>query len=147
MDIFAAIDASSTGISAQRARINILSGNLANINTTRTEGGGPYKRRDAIFSSEALDNNFNDMLDQRINDNVQGIRIDDVYVDEKEPKLVYNPTHPDADEKGFVRFPNINLMEELVNIMSASRAYEANVTALNASKSILVRALAIGGNE
>lgn len=147
MDIFTAIDASSTGIAAQRARINILSGNLANINTTRTEDGGPYRRRDSIFTSEDIGNNFGQMLNQKLQENVQGVKIDGVYVDEKDPKLVYNPTHPDADEKGFVRFPNINLMEELVNIMSASRAYEANVTALNASKSMLVRALTIGGNE
>lgn len=143
-NLFSAIDVSSTALEAQRMRINILSSNLANINSTRTEEGGPYRRKSPVFSSDNVADNFEDVLDNRVREGIKKVRVADIVVDDKPPKMVYDPKHPDANDQGFVALPNINMMEELVNIMSASRSYEANVTALNSTKSMLLKALQIG---
>ncbi|MFC1513492.1 flagellar basal body rod protein FlgC [candidate division KSB1 bacterium] len=159
--LFSAIDISATGLTAQRAKMNATASNIANVETTRTEEGGPYKRKQVILkpgtkaefvnllSEEILrmrrtsEGHFNndETVEERIN-MFQGVEIDRIMEDET-PRLVYNPSHPDADENGFVAYPNINIVTEMVNMMAATRAYEANVTAMNASKSMMMTALDI----
>ncbi|MBI5183609.1 MAG: flagellar basal body rod protein FlgC, partial [Nitrospinae bacterium] len=120
------------------------SGNLANINTTRTIEGGPYRRRDVVFAPASVLTTFRDIFQSEIANKILGVRIVDIVNDKREPRLVYDPNHPDANELGYVALPNINLIEEMVNMLSATRSYEANVTAINASKGMALRALEIG---
>lgn len=122
---------SATGLSAERLRMDLISSNIANINTTRTEEGGPYKRRVAVFA-ESLDKAL------------KGVQVVTIAQDETPAKLVYNPSHPDADELGYVHMPNINIVNEMVDMITATRSYEANVTALNAGKTMALKALEIG---
>ncbi len=144
MNFFDAIHTSSSGLSAQRLRMNLISGNLANVNTTRTAEGGPYKRKEAVFASRPLGGSFHDILADRQNMQLSAVTIDGVLEDSSSPVLKYDPQHPDADEKGYVALPNINVMEEMVNMISATRGYEANVTALQAARDMAVKALEIG---
>ena len=144
MDFFDAINTSSAALSAQRLRMNLISGNLANINTTRTREGGPYRRKEAIFAAQPLTRPFAEILADRQNKHLSTVKVADVVEDPNPPVMKYDPGHPDADENGYVAMPNINLMEEMVNMISASRGYEANVTALNAAKDMALKALEIG---
>ena len=144
MDFFDAIHASSSGLSAQRLRMNLISGNLANVNTTRTREGGPYRRKEAIFAARPLEESFKKILADRQNKQLSIVEVDRVIEDSNSPVMKYDPQHPDADEKGYVAMPNINVMEEMVNMISATRGYEANVTALKAAKDMASRALEIG---
>ena len=144
MDFFDAIHTSSSGLSAQRLRMNLISGNLANVNTTRTREGGPYRRKEAIFSARPLEESFKKILSNRLNRQLSIVKVDRVLEDSNQPVMKYDPQHPDADEKGYVAMPNINVMEEMVNMISATRGYEANVTALKAAKDMASRALEIG---
>ena len=144
MDFFDAIRASSSGLSAQRLRMNLISGNLANINTTRTAEGGPYKRKEAVFAARSLEESFKKILADRQKQHLSMVKVDRVVEDSNPPVMKYDPQHPDADEKGYVALPNINVMEEMVNMISATRSYEANVTALKAAREMAARALDIG---
>ncbi len=144
MDLFDAIHASSSGLSAQRLRMNLISGNLANVNTTRTREGGPYRRKEAIFAARPLEESFRKILADRQRNQLSMVAVDRVIEDSNLPVMKYDPQHPDADEKGYVAMPNINVMEEMVNMISATRGYEANVAALKAAKEMASRALEIG---
>ena len=144
MDFFDALNTSSAALSAQRLRMNLISGNLANVNTTRTSQGGPYRRKEAIFAAQPLDRSFKRILADRWNNTIASVRVDRVIEDRNPPVMKYDPQHPDADAKGYVAMPNINLMEEMVNMISATRGYEANVTALKAAKDMALKALEIG---
>ena len=144
MDFFDAIHASSSGLSAQRLRMNLISGNLANVNTTRTREGGPYRRKEAIFAARPLEESFRKILADRQRKQLSIVEVDRVIEDSNSPVMKYDPQHPDADEKGYVAMPNINVMEEMVNMISATRGYEANVTALKAAKDMAATALTIG---
>ena len=144
MDFFDAIHASSSGLSAQRLRMNLISGNLANVNTTRTREGGPYRRKEAIFAARPLEESFRKILADRQRNQLSMVAVDRVIEDSNLPVMKYDPQHPDADEKGYVAMPNINVMEEMVNMISATRSYEANVAALKAAKEMASRALEIG---
>jgi flagellar basal-body rod protein FlgC len=144
MDFFDAIHASSSGLSAQRLRMNLISGNLANVNTTRTREGGPYKRKEAVFAARPLEESFKKILADREKNQLSMVKVDRVIEDSNPPVMKYDPQHPDADEKGYVAMPNINVMEEMVNMISATRGYEANVTALKAAKDMASTALGIG---
>jgi flagellar basal-body rod protein FlgC len=144
MDFFDAIHASASGLSAQRLRMNLISGNLANVNTTRTRGGGPYRRKEAIFAARPLEESFKKILADRQMKQLSIVMVDRIIEDSNSPVMKYDPQHPDADEKGYVAMPNINVMEEMVNMISATRSYEANVTALKAAKDMASRALEIG---
>ncbi|GBE01051.1 flagellar basal-body rod protein FlgC [bacterium BMS3Bbin06] len=134
MDIFRSFDVSATALAAQKIRMNTIASNLANINTTNTPGGGPYRRRDVLFSSV--------MISEK--EGLEGVELAGVVEDNSPPRAVYDPGHPDADKKGFVLMPNINLIEEMVNMMLATRAYEANVNAFNITKNMYQKALEIG---
>ncbi len=144
MDFFDAIHTSSSGLSAQRLRMNLISGNLANVNTTRTREGGPFRRKEAIFAARPLEESFKKILADRQKKQLSIVKVDRVIEDSNPPVMKYDPQHPDADEKGYVAMPNINVMEEMVNMISATRGYEANVTALKAAKEMASRALEIG---
>ena len=144
MDFFDVINTSSAGLSAQRLRMNLISGNLANVNTTRTQQGGPYRRKEAVFAAQPVDQSFRRILADHRNKNLSTVKVARVVEDRNPPVLKYDPQHPDADDKGYVALPNINLMEEMVNMISATRGYEANVTALKAAKDMALKALEIG---
>lgn len=136
---------SSSGMAAQRMRMNTISSNIANINTTRTPEGGPYRRKDVLFESMPEVRNFGEILG--VNSpraDMQRVQVTDVVSDRKAPLLKYEPDHPDANEEGYVAYPNINLMEEMTNMIQATRAYEANVQSLQSSKDMALSALEIG---
>ena len=144
MDFFNSIKASASGLSAQRLRMNLISGNLANANTTRTKEGGPYRRKEAIFAAQPVESSFKKILTDRQNKHLSGVKVIRIYEDPNPPVMKYDPQHPDANDKGYVAMPNINIMEEMVNMISATRGYEANVTALKAAKEMAMKALEIG---
>ncbi len=144
MDFFDALNTSSAALSAQRLRMNLISGNLANVNTTRTSQGGPYRRKEAVFAAQPLNQSFQRILADRQNNSIASVKVARVIEDRNPPVMKYDPRHPDADAKGYVAMPNINLMEEMVNMISATRGYEANVTALKAAKDMALKALEIG---
>ena len=144
MDFLTALKISSSALSAQRLRMDVISSNLANVSTTRSPEGGPYRRRDVVFSSQPVRNSFQDMMNSQISDKLSEVKVVDIIDDPAPPVLKYDPQHPDADQKGFVRLPNINMIKEMVNMMSATRSYEANVTAVKATKNMAKKALEIG---
>lgn len=134
----------ASALTAQRTRLDIISENIANIDTTRTEGGGPYRRKMVVFEPIGA-GSFRSQLSSAIKKNSDaGVRISGIVEDERPFKSVYNPNHPDADEKGYVLMPNVDLLKETVDSMSATRAYDANITALNAVKLMASKALEIG---
>jgi len=142
MDIFTTMKISASALKAQRIRMNAISSNLANIETTRTPDGGPYRKREVVFQSSQ--SGFADTLDNRLRDAVQGVKVAQVQASSLPPLMVYNPSHPDANAQGLVAMPNINLVEETADMMSASRAYEANVTVVKSAKRMALKALEIG---
>ena len=144
MDFSTAMRVSSSGLSAQRLRMNTISSNIANINTTRTPEGGAYRRKDVVFEAIPEAKSFGDVLTTLPERNIQRVQVTDVVSDRKAPLLKYEPDHPDADERGYVAYPNINLMEEMTNMIQATRSYEANVSAMQASKDMAMSALTIG---
>lgn len=144
-DFLTGMRISSSGMAAQRMRMHTISSNIANINTTQTAEGGPYKRKDVIFQSMPDAKNFGEIISQtEPNGHLQRVQVVDVVSDTKAPLMKYEPSHPDANADGFVAYPNINLMEEMTNMIQATRSYEANVSALQASKDMALSALEIG---
>ena len=141
---FDSMSISSTGLAAQRLRMNILSGNLANANTTRTPEGGPYRRKDVIFSAVPSKKSFENYLDRDFGTQLKEVKVVQIHEDTRNPREVFNPSPPDADAKGIVEMPNIHIMSEMVNMIAATRSYEANSTALNAAKQMALKALEIG---
>ena len=141
---FKSMDISASGMSAQRLRMNILSTNLANAQTTRTPEGGPYRRQDVVFEAKPLGNPFSDFLDQTMLTQLQKVNVNGIHKDLKDPKMVFNPGHVDANDKGYVAMPNVQVMSEMVNMIAATRAYEANATALDESKQMAMKSLEIG---
>ena len=130
----------ASGMSAQRVRLNLVSSNLANANTTRTEEGGPYKRMRPVFSTLVEGHSDPDTADAAL----RGVEVVEIDKDEREGALIHDPSHPDADENGNVRMPNVNVMEEMVDMMTASRSFEANVQAFTSLKEMVVRSQDIG---
>lgn len=141
MDLFSAMRISGSGMSLQRTRMNVVSSNLANINTTRTPEGGPYRRKMVLAEATPLQQ---EGFQQTLGDAVREARVLDVQEDKSQPRMVFDPSHPDADENGYVATPNINVMEEMVDMINASRSYEANATAINTAKTMAQRAIEIG---
>jgi flagellar basal-body rod protein FlgC len=135
---------SSSGLSANRLRMNTLSANLANANTTRTEEGGPYRRRDVVFSASPVGSAFEDFLNGTNGAQLSKVQVLNIHEDTKEPRMVFDPTHADADADGYVAMPNIQVMTEMVNMLAATRAYEANATAVNEAKQMAIKSLEIG---
>lgn len=144
MNFLDALKTSSSGLTAQRIRMNLISGNLANVNTTRTAEGGPYKRKDPMFAAVPMEKSFQNIMKSKLDSHLSEVKVVDVVEDQRKPLSKYDPNHPDANDKGYVQMPNINMVEEMVNMMTASRSYEANVTAINATKKMALKALEIG---
>lgn len=144
MNLMTAMDVSATGMVAERVRLNVISMNLANAKTTRTETGLPYERRTVIFRSSPMGRPFQHVFEELLGEQIRGVEV--VRIEKKggDFKRIYDPSHPDADNTGYVHYPNINLVEEMVNMLEASRSYEANVTAVKAAKGMALKALEIG---
>ncbi len=142
MDFFTAMEVSASGLAAQRTRMNVASSNLANVSTTQTAEGGPYKRRDVVLSSQQVP--FSVGGSDPTSDAVRAVAVDGIVEDQAPPMLEYDPGHPDADAQGYVAYPNVNVVEEMVDMITASRAYEAGVTALSTATSMAERAVGIG---
>lgn len=142
MNILGILQVSASGLSAERTRLQTTSQNIANARTTRTEEGGPYKRKIPVFqATELSDGPFSDLMDAKL----AAPLVVDVIEDQREVEMVYDPGHPDADpETGLVAMPNVNLVEEMVDMITSSRSYEANVTAMSSTKSMALKALEIG---
>ncbi len=144
MGFFNAMDTAASGLTAQRLRLDVISQNMANVNTTRTADGGPYKRKAVIFEQVQNENSFSSILKQKKQNGGNGVRVARVVEDETQGPLVYDPTHEDANAQGYVEMPNVNTVDEMVNMISASRSFEANVTSFNTMKSMFAKALEIG---
>lgn len=135
---------SSSALTAQRTRMNLIASNLANANTTRTPEGGPYKRKDAVFAAMPLEkNDFASVLDRRMQPEAKGVEVMDIMEDHNPPRLQYDPSHPDANQQGYVAYPNVNVIEEMADMISATRSYEANMTASKASMNMRMKTLEI----
>ena len=138
MNFFGLMDITASGLAAQRLRMETVASNLANANTTRTSEGGPYRRRDVIFEA-TRSGGFAEALDATL----RQVRVSAVVEDESPPRLRYEPGHPDADKQGYVAYPNVDAVVEMVNLLGAARAYEANITVMEATKNLMLRALEI----
>ena len=140
------LNISASGLTAQKYRMEIVAQNLANAQTTRTEDGGPYRRKLVVLSEITGSANFAGTLRTAMNENASpgGVEVSAILEDADDFKVEYDPSHPDADADGYVRLPNVNTVEEMVDIMAASRLYEANITAFNAMKDMAAKALEIG---
>lgn len=148
MSIFSAFNVNASGMTAQRYRMDIISENVANANTTRTQDGTPYRRKVVTFEQKgATAKTFSSFLGQASNRyDGQGVRVRKVSEDTwTQMNMVYDPSHPDADENGYVTYPNVNIVTEMTNLIDTSRSYEANATAFNASKSMAMKGLEISG--
>lgn len=150
MNMFSAFNINASGMTAQRYRMDIISENVANAQSTRTDDGTPYRRKVVVFAEKGSNTTFVNALNSAIGYkgagfSGSGVKVTGVYKDYKtEMKMVYDPSHPDADEDGYVLYPNVDIITEMTNMIDASRAYEANATAFNASKSMVARALELG---
>ena len=148
MDMTDSLAVSVSALDAHRHRLNVIASNLANAQSTKTSSGGPYRRRDVVFQATPVTSPFQRALKQVATGPgrhaLDGVKVARVVEDHRPGQTVYDPRHPDADKKGFVTMPNVNVMEEMVNMIGASRAYEANVQAINANRTMWNRALEIG---
>lgn len=140
MSLFAAIQVSASGMAAQRTRAELLVENMANAETTRTPEGGPYKRKDAVFSSETQSSPFSALFQNEL---ATGVTVADVLQDNRPPEKRYLPGHPDADADGYVSFPGANPAEDMVDLMNASRSYQANVAAISSVKDMIRSSISI----
>ena len=146
MGFLGSLDISASALTAQRLRMDVISENIANIDTTRTDSGEPYRRKYVVFSAVENDDAFSSYMNTAgENSRVGGVYVSQIGEDQSEFILEYDPTNVDANEDGYVAKPNVDLSQEMVDMVSAYRSYEANVTAFNASKDMAVKALEIGG--
>lgn len=143
MSLFSALSVSASGMAAQRTRAELLTENLANAETTRTPEGGPYRRKDAVFVTTSAPSEFQSMFASRLEAQPQGVEVSEVIVDSRDPEMRYLPGHPDADPNGYVGFPRVNPAEDMVDLMSTSRDYQANVAAISSVKDMIQRSLDI----
>jgi len=143
MDFITALDMSASALSAERTHINIISMNLANAKTTRTADGGPYRRRSVVMESTAIDASFKKQMESALDRELRGVRVSNIAIDQRPHKMVYEPGHPDANEDGYVAYPDINVVEEMAALMTAQRGYEASVTTVDSIKQMYTKALEI----
>lgn len=144
MDFMTALDISASALTADRTTLNTISMNLANAKTTRTTLGGPYRRRTVIKAATDVDDPFSKHMRSALDRELKGVRVMAITMDKRPLKQVYEPGHPDANKEGFVFYPDINVVEEMTNLMTAQRNYEANVTTVDAIKGMYSKALEIG---
>lgn len=140
-DFFSAMHIASSGMAAERTRMNVVASNLANASTTRTAEGGPYRRRDPVFRAIPIDQSFNGNLDEPIASNAHSVRVERIVRDTSPPRKVYQPDHPDADAEGYVSLPNVQVVEEMVNMITATRSYSACAGVLESIKQMARRAI------
>ena len=142
MGILDVMKISASALTAERTRMEAVSSNLANIHTTRTDEGGPYRKKDVVFMPTEVsgDGSFNSMLNEKF----EGVKVDEVVESDKPFEQAYDPTHPDADANGYVTYPNVNAMEEMGDMIAATRAYEANINVVNSAKDMFLKTLDIG---
>lgn len=145
MSFFNSINVSASGLTAERLRMDLISENIANANVTRTPSGTPYRRKVAVFRAQEA-NSFEQLLSAAKGSNSlgNGVEIAGIVEDQSPFKKEFNPNHPDADSEGYVSLPNVEIVNEMINLISASRAYEANITAVNTTKTMAMKALEIG---
>jgi flagellar basal-body rod protein FlgC len=146
MDFLTSLRISASGLTATRKRQNAISSNIANAQTTKTAEGGPYRKKEVVFGSEPARESFGDILEGELDEKAQAVHAMEVVSSNKPPRLKYEPDHPDANDQGYVAYPDINIMEEMADMISASRAYDANMTALGTTKQMALKALNIGKN-
>ncbi len=139
MNFFGMMDIAASGLAAQRLRMETVASNLANANATRTPEGGAYRRRDVVFAAQGVPGTFQNALDGYL----RQVQVTGVVEDATPPRLRYEPGHPDADAQGYVGYPNVDPVAEMVNLLSATRSYEANLTVMDAAKNLMLRALEI----
>ncbi|OQW50233.1 MAG: flagellar basal body rod protein FlgC [Proteobacteria bacterium SG_bin7] len=144
MDFSTGMRITSSGMTANRMRMNSIATNIANVNTTRTAEGGPYRRKDVVFEAIPDQKNFGEILTRPEDVAKQRVQVSDIQVDMKAPLMKYEPNHVDANDEGYVAYPNIDLMSEMTNMIQATRAYEANVSAMGAIKDMALTSLEIG---
>lgn len=146
MSIFTGFNISSSGMTAQRLRLDVISENIANANTTRTEDGTAYRRKNVVLTEKnSTPSNFSDVLNQTVSGIGNGVKVTAITEDfDTDMNLVYDPSHPDADENGYVTYPNVNIITEMTDLIDASRSFEANTTAFEASKTMASKGLSIG---
>ena len=140
MSFFTSLRVNGSALAAERLRVDLASANLANANSTRTAEGGPYRRRDPILQAVPLSGSFGSEIERA----VRMVDVRRIVIDPRPPREVFNPSHPDADSQGIVRLPNVQMVEETVNLMNASRAYEANLVAISISREMAERAMRMG---
>jgi len=141
MSLLSALSVSASGMSAQRARTELLVENIANADTTRTPEGGPYRRKDAVFTSDPQATQFSSLFENEVNPTSVGVRVAQIVADNSDPEKRYLPGHPDADQDGYVAYPKMNPAEDMVDLMGASRSYQANVAAISAVKDMISKSM------
>jgi len=144
MDFMTALDIGASALSAERTHMNVISMNLANVKTTRTPEGGPYRRKTVVFQSAEVGSPFDAVMRSAMDRELRGVKVQGVVSDQRPPRRVFEPGHPDADQEGYVYYPDINVVEEMANLITSVRAYEANVTSINSVKTMFNRAVDLG---
>ena len=147
MDFLSSMNVVGSGLTAQQLRLDVVSENITNMNTTRTEGGGPYRRKVVVLESQSNQTAFQAALERARGNQPQqqgGVRVAEIAEDPSDFKLVYDPAHPDANDQGYVEMPNVDLVKEIADAMAANKAYSANVTAFNVLKQVAAKGLEIG---
>lgn len=148
MDFVSTLAISASALSAERMRLDAIASNLANASTTRTARGGPYRRREVVFEAAPVAGDFSRAIEAAAaRAALRGVKVAGVVEDPSPPKMVFDPGHPDANADGYVAYPDINVVTELIDLMAATRAYEANVQAMNATKRMVESALSIGSGR
>jgi len=144
--IFSTFKIAASGLTSQRLRMDVISNNIANAETTRTEAGGPYQRQQVVFTVNQPDTGFvpPNPIPTGSREPERGVKVQEIVQDDSPGQRAYDPNHPDADEDGFVTYPNVNIVTEMTDMLSATRSYEANVTVFNALKNMALKALDIG---
>lgn len=143
MDFMTALDIGASALSAERIHLNIVSMNLANAKTTRTAEGGAYRRKSVVMAAKQVDSDFSRTMRSALGRELRGVRVESIATDKRPPRMVYEPGHPDANEEGYVAYPDINVVEEMANLMTIQRGYEANVTSIDTIKAMYTKALEI----
>lgn len=141
MSLFASLSVSASGMYAQRERAEVLVENIANADTTRTPEGGPYRRRDVVFQTDGVTSSFSSEFTRAFDPQLTGVAVSDISIDQSEPERRYLPGHPDADKDGYVAFPKMNATEDMVDLLGASKAYQANVAAVSAVKDMIQKSI------
>ena len=141
MSLLSSLSVSASGMSAQRERAEVLVENIANADTTRTAEGGPYRRRDVIFQSDTVSSPFSSVFQSHLDSQGKGVSVSDIAVDDSEPERRYMPGHPDADKDGYVAMPRVNAAQDMVDLLGASRSYQANVSAISAIKDMVQKSI------